>query len=67
MRVFTPFTLKKSRAVSEAKTLVPDSGRSRNVGFKISLLPGPLKKMGLLNTNALTKLLFRESWLSLSF
>ena len=65
--VFIPFTLKNSRAVRKAKGEFPVSGSSRNVRVRGSLFPGPLKKIGLLRTKALTKLLLHVSWLSLSF
>jgi hypothetical protein len=56
-----PFTLKKSLALRLAKGEMPVSGSSRKDNVRGSLFPGPLKKMGLLRTNALTKLLFSES------
>jgi hypothetical protein len=56
-----PFTLKKSLALRLAIGEMPVSGSSRKDNVRGSLFPGPLKKMGLLRTNALTKLLFSES------
>jgi hypothetical protein len=59
--VFNPLTLKKSRAVSWAMGELPVSGSSRYYNVSGSLLPGPLKNIGLFKTRALTKLLLLES------
>jgi hypothetical protein len=54
-------TLKKSLALRFANGEKPVSGNSRNEKVKDCLLPGPLKKIGLLRKKSIDKIAVIES------